>query len=206
MTGAARAPNWWSDGVTLPARRSCEDRLHTCARPVGARTWFRATLSCSSNRRCYQISFPGQSVFERKPVPDSIRDGCRFASRKRVSSRMARTPVIETGPSEWRSETRPSSYIRMVGSGENRTSGPQGDGVYSAATAPAVLKGTSRMCARVRAELAEGEGVEPSTFPSAWFSGPVARHRAPPSLTCDWPSRGGSNTRPHGSEPCALSI
>lgn len=57
-----RAPdrkNWWSDGVTLPARRSCKDQLHTCARPIGARTWFRATLSCSSNRRCHQISFPG---------------------------------------------------------------------------------------------------------------------------------------------------
>jgi hypothetical protein len=26
---------------------------------------------------------------------------------------MVRMPVIETGPSEWRSETRPSSYIRV---------------------------------------------------------------------------------------------
>ena len=86
--------------------------------PHGARTWFRATLSCSSGRRFHQISFP---------------------------SILVRMPVIETGPSEWRSETRPSSYIRVSG-GKWRESNflPQRDGVYSAATAPAVLSGTSR--------------------------------------------------------------
>ena len=36
----------------------------------------------------------------------------------------------------------------------------------------------------VDTELAEGEGVEPSTSPLARFSRPVARRRAPPSMHC----------------------
>jgi hypothetical protein len=67
---------------------------------------------------------------------------------------------------------------------------PQRDGVYGAATAPAVLNGTSRrFAARVRRrELAEGEGVEPSTFPLAQFSRLVARHeRHLPDLARSFP-------------------
>jgi hypothetical protein len=48
-------------------------------------SWFRATLSASSARRFHQISLPGA---------------------------LARMPVIETGPDEWRSTARPSSYTR----------------------------------------------------------------------------------------------
>ena len=50
-----------------------------------ARSWFRATLSAFSARRFHQISLPGELV---------------------------RMPVIETGPDEWRSSARPSSYTR----------------------------------------------------------------------------------------------
>src|SRR5215475_4214204 len=52
----------------------------------GARTWFRATLSCSSGRRYHQISFP--------------------------SVRPAR---IELASSEWHSEALPIDQGRMVG-------------------------------------------------------------------------------------------
>ena len=82
-------------------------------------SWFRATLSAFSARRFHQISLPGGLV---------------------------RMPVIETGPDEWRSSARPSSYTRrsvsgksdgvfrntrqvkceLVGSGRNRTSCPKG--------------------------------------------------------------------------------
>src|SRR5882724_1347709 len=51
--------------------------------PLGARTWFRATLSCASSRRFHQISFPSHSVFRRKPAPDLIRGGFRFAVETR---------------------------------------------------------------------------------------------------------------------------
>ena len=112
--------NWWSDGVTLPARRSCKDQLHTCARPIGARTWFRATLSCSSNRRCHQISFPGHSGI-----------GADAGNRNRAFGVALRNSTFELHPhgGKWRE----SNFL------------PQRDGVYSAATAPAVLKGTSQV-------------------------------------------------------------
>ena len=94
-------------------------------------SWFRATLSASSARRFHQISLPGA---------------------------LARMPVIETGPDEWRSSARPSSdtrgsIFRKSGrrfSAENATiknlNWWEADGieplarrdrVYSAATAPA---------------------------------------------------------------------
>src|SRR5262245_52503061 len=44
----------------------------------------------------------------------------------RLDARMVRTPVIETRSSEWHSDARPSSYVRMVGNGRNRTSCPKG--------------------------------------------------------------------------------
>jgi hypothetical protein len=92
-------------------------------------SWFRATLPAASARCFHQISLPGGLV---------------------------RMPVIETGPDEWRSSARPSSYTRgsifrkkacpgldsgwtptfrrkcdnskseLVGSGRNRTSCPKG--------------------------------------------------------------------------------
>lgn len=57
-------------------------------------SWFRATLSAASARRFHQISLPGA---------------------------VARMPVIETGPDEWRSSARPSSYTRMRSFGGKRT-------------------------------------------------------------------------------------
>jgi hypothetical protein len=62
-------------------------RRYPPRRPArGARTWFRATLSCSSGRRFHQISFP--------------------------SVRPAR---IELASSEWHSEAVPIDHDRMVG-------------------------------------------------------------------------------------------
>jgi hypothetical protein len=51
-------------------------------------------------------------------------------------------------------------------------------------------------------ELAEGEGVEPSTVRSARFSGPVACRHAPPP---NWSSRKDSNLLPRASDTRALS-
>lgn len=79
-----------------------------------ARSWFRATLSASSARRFHQISLPGA---------------------------LARMPVIETGPDEWRSPARPSSYTRVLPFVWWEADGieplARRDRVYSAATAPA---------------------------------------------------------------------
>ena len=47
-------------------------------------------------------------------------------TRLASSAEMVRASVIETESPEWRSGARPSSYVRMVGSGRNRTSCPQG--------------------------------------------------------------------------------
>ena len=98
---AAPAPNWWSDGVTLPARRSCEDRLHTCARPIGARTWFRATLSCASGRRCHQISFPGKV-------------GADAGNRNRAFGVALRNSTVELHPRCWWAGTESNGH-RLCG-------------------------------------------------------------------------------------------
>src|SRR5260221_12257455 len=53
-----------------------------------------AHQSCTCHRAfkrvgIYRVStFRGQSVFQRKPAPDLIRGGSRFASRKRVKTRI----------------------------------------------------------------------------------------------------------------------
>ena len=89
--------NWWTDwefepsasclqGISPPRRPAQRKRVHARLLENGARTWFRATLSCSSGRRFHQISFP--------------------------SVRPAR---IELASSEWHSEALPIDQGRMVG-------------------------------------------------------------------------------------------
>ena len=77
--------DWWSNGVTLPARRSCKDRLHPCACPVVLGRGF-------------------------EPRSPALQAGA--FTRLAFRAELVRTPVIETGPHEWRSRARPSSYIR----------------------------------------------------------------------------------------------
>jgi hypothetical protein len=74
-------------GISPPRRPAQRKRVHARLLENGARTWFRATLSCSSGRRFHQISFP--------------------------SVRPAR---IELASSEWHSEALPIDQGRMVGS------------------------------------------------------------------------------------------
>lgn len=73
-------------GISPPRRPAQRKRVHARLLGNGARTWFRATLSCSSGRRFHQISFP--------------------------SVRPAR---IELASSEWHSEALPIDQGRMVG-------------------------------------------------------------------------------------------
>ena len=73
-------------GISPPRRPAQRMRGHARLLENGARTWFRATLSCSSGRRFHQISFP--------------------------SVRPAR---IELASSEWHSEALPIDQGRMVG-------------------------------------------------------------------------------------------
>ena len=73
-------------GISPPRRPAQRKRGHARLLENGARTWFRATLSCSSGRRFHQISFP--------------------------SVRPAR---IELASSEWHSEALPIDQGRMVG-------------------------------------------------------------------------------------------
>ena len=52
-------------GISPPRRPAQRKRVHARLLENGARTWFRATLSCSSGRRFHQISFPSISAFTR---------------------------------------------------------------------------------------------------------------------------------------------
>jgi hypothetical protein len=174
---------------------------------------------------------PGRGFEPRSPV---LQTGAVTRSAFRATEELVRTPVIETGPSEWRSETRPSSYIReakrfrakacpgldpgwipvrVKKTRQRKLGGKWRESNFRPAKGTAVtaprrhqpsLRALPRCRLRFRArELAEGEGVEPSTF----SVGPVFETGcSPPSATFrkDWASRGGSNTRPHGPEPCAL--
>src|ERR1700683_4957282 len=101
-----------------PAASSSPTRPSPFELLARAWSWFRATLRALSTQCFHQVSLPVDLV---------------------------RMPVIETGPDEWRSSARPSSYTGK--SGENVTGGggkwtesnllPKKDCVYSAATAPA---------------------------------------------------------------------
>ena len=185
---------------------------HSCL-PLGARTWFRATLSCSSGRRFHQISFPSEVV---------------------------RMPVIETGPPEWRSEARPSSYIREVV--PRRGNDPrQRIGIgFTDRAAPSL-----RSCVILSENRCPLFGITHRRHTEAWLraresnsavpayeTGRVARplpasrrwrkgeelnplpigirlgfrDRLPSAQRTlpYWSSRGDSNTRPLGSEPSAL--
>ena len=122
------------------------------AKQDGAWGRFRAHLSAFSAQRFHQISFPGELV---------------------------RTRRIELLSPEWRSGIEPINYIRVV----------RPRGFEPLVGRPACFKDagfTDRWQERdayvVRARMAEGEGVEPSTVRSARFSGPVACHHAPPSV------------------------
>lgn len=96
-------------------------------------SWFRATLSAASARRFHQISLPGG---------------------------LARMPAIETGPDEWRSSARPSSYTRMLSFGGKRTESnllPDGTAFTARRRHQPVLTCTSRSF-----HLVAGIGVEPT--------------------------------------------
>lgn len=83
-------------------------------------SWFRATLSAASARRFHQISLPGG---------------------------LARMPVIETEPDEWRSSARPSSYTRMLSFGGKWTESnllPEGTAFTARRRHQPVLTCTSR--------------------------------------------------------------
>ena len=98
--------NWWSNGVTLPARRSCKDRLHLVLAP-----WCPDVVSSHALLRFRQALSPDQ--LSERTKHDSEKWAPVFG-KDHASKLMVRTPVIETGPSEWRSDARPSSYIRLV--------------------------------------------------------------------------------------------
>src|SRR6185312_8215215 len=89
-----------------------------------ARSWFRSTLPAVSTQCFHQISLPSELV---------------------------RKPVIETGPSEWRSDARPSSYIRIwwVGTELN------GHSISGAFTAPWALQ-----CQPTQTDSSEGARLE----------------------------------------------
>ena len=150
-------------GVELVERRGNAPRapiLRGSAAPLCSSRWCLDVVSSHALLRFGQALSPDQL---------SRRIGAGAGNRNRSFGVALRGSTFKLRPhgGKWRE----SNFL------------PQRDGVYSAATAPAVLIGTSRsLRARpARAELAEGEGVEPSTFPLARFSRPVARRRAPPS-------------------------
>jgi hypothetical protein len=80
------APNLVDQAGNDPAASSSPTRRSPFELLARAWSWFRATLPAPSTQCFHQISLPGVCL--------------------------VRMPVIETGPDEWRSSARPSSYTR----------------------------------------------------------------------------------------------
>jgi hypothetical protein len=133
VNSRARSPrvldrkNWWRQSVTLRPRRSCKDHLHPCAVPVVPRVGFEPT-----SPRLQRGAFT------------------RLASSAKWSGRAGSNCSSE----RWRRSALPLSYSRMVGSGRNRTSCPQG---------PRLQRGDGTSLSLLHfPELVAGPGVAPS--------------------------------------------
>ena len=201
--------------VPLVPGRGFEPRSPVLQTGAVTRSAFRAVFGADAGNRnrafgvalrnsTFELHPRVHSVFERKPFPDLIRDGYRFASRKRVNS-------------------------NLVGSGENRTSGRKGTAFTAprrhqpslwalpvmslrpAKTCPPQRKKAARLFTHSRAAGTSAVGrsfwrkVKESNHQR--FRWPGFQDRllaAERHLPLNWPSRGDSNTRPHGPEPCAL--
>ena len=93
------------------ARLDVKDkRVHARLLENGARTWFRATLSCSSSRRFHQISFPSAPAFTHDLMQKNT-----SAFNARLGQKMVRPARIELASSERHSEALPIDQGRMVG-------------------------------------------------------------------------------------------
>ncbi len=134
MDRRGNAPRWdCLQGIPAPL---CAAR--------GAQSWLRSNLSAVSARRCHQISCL------------SSRWRCYARLRtKRTSLRMRtanaiheleRTAGIKPASERWRRPALSLSYVRMVGSGRNRTSCPAGTAFTAQRLHQHVLIGTSRNC------------------------------------------------------------
>lgn len=103
---------WWRNRESNPGRRSCKDQLQPAAFPV-----------------------PGRGFEPRSP---RFRRGA--FTRLAYQAHLVRVPVIETGPGEWRSPARPSSYTRDCWNWRELDEAnlvPRSDHACSADTAPA---------------------------------------------------------------------
>ena len=143
--------------------------------PRGASTWFRATLSASSARRCHQISFRGE-LADLRESNTLVRSG---APRLSQSTKPAVNSVLSrsfsaahsraSGNPVWHARyvwpwvpafagTNGSDGVRNASNGGERTESnllPERGRVYSAATAPA--------CPYLRSPcLVAEDGIEPS--------------------------------------------
>ena len=76
---------------------------------------------------------------------------------------MERTAGIKPASERWRRPALSLSYVRMVGSGRNRTSCPAGTAFTAQRPHQHVLIGTSRNCSR-SFEMAESRGLDPHTL------------------------------------------
>ena len=141
-----------------------------------------------SARRCHQIT---------AKASDQACD--QMCAIRRV---LARTAGVEPTPPEWRSGTLPLSHVRDCSVGCRYCEQPPWSwwvgmelnhhSRCGAFTTPWARQCPAYPCAAAsdhcvsgeRRELAEGEGVEPSTQRSARLSRPVAHHCAPPSVMC----------------------
>ena len=148
--------------------------------PHGAEGWFRANLPASSARCSHQISFLGKDL--------------------------VRASVIETESPEWHSGARPSSYVRMVGSGRNRTSCPKGTAFTARRRHQPVLMTLPVFGCGPRGCTGPSRRMRPRGFLTD-LPAQRARRLSTPSLAAgtsavsrNWPTGQESNLRPRPSE------
>ena len=96
--------NWWSNGVTLPARRSCKDHLHPCACPVVPGRGFEPRSPALQTGAFTRLAFRAASVFREELIED--RHGKRLigadaGNRNRTFGVALRNSTFELHPRVW---------------------------------------------------------------------------------------------------------
>lgn len=103
---------WWTSGVTLPARRSCKDHLHSCAWPFGG------------SRDAHRARRPAPNWWSdgvTLPARRSCKDQLHTCARPMVPGRgfEPRSPVLQTG-AVTRSAFRARAFSSEVDTGSRQ--------------------------------------------------------------------------------------
>src|SRR6185295_3541675 len=104
--------NWWSNGVTLPARRSCKDRLHLVLAP-----WCPDVVSSHALLRFRQALSPDQLSERwrgRRSSKPGLRSGAPMLDRRATSALVGHRRIELRMPKAQALQTRSVTRLGMT--------------------------------------------------------------------------------------------